>query len=66
MSNTIEEAAKKYADIRINAEIEIEKIKAQLLDIGVPGSTVVKLKPIWQHDVHYLLGKEAKKLDKET
>ena len=65
MNNTIVEAAKRYADIIKNTEDEIAKIKAELLDIGVPGNTIVKLKPIWQHDVHYLLGKEAEKRGEE-
>ncbi len=55
----IEEAANKYADIKKNTDNEIAKIKQQLLDIGVPGSTIVKLKPVWQPDAYYLLRKEA-------
>ncbi|MBU2511272.1 hypothetical protein KJ966_08030 [bacterium] len=61
----IEEAAKKYADIKKNTENEISKIKNLLLNIGVPGSTIVKLQPIWQHDVNYLLKKETENLDTE-
>ena len=57
----IKEAAQKYTDLKANTENEITKIKEQLLDVGVPGSTVVKLQPVWQHDVNYLLRKEAEK-----
>jgi len=54
----IEEAAKKYMQIMENTENEIAKIKQQLIDIGVQGSTIVKMKPIWHHDVYYLLKQE--------
>ena len=61
----IEEAANKYADIKKYTDNEIAKIKEQLFDIGVPGSTIVKLQPVWQPDVNYLLRKESENLGEE-
>ncbi len=61
----IEEAAKKYVEIMEKSEKEIAKIKQQLIDIGVQGSTIVKLKPLWHHDVNYLLRKEIENLGNE-
>lgn len=59
----IEEAIQKYTDIKERAEKEIADIKQQLLDIGVSGTTVAKLKPMWHNDTVYLLRKETKHLN---
>jgi hypothetical protein len=61
----IEEAAKRYNEIVENTDNEIAKIKQQLLDSGVPGSIVVKLKPSWHNDVSFLLRKEIENLNNE-
>lgn len=53
----IEEAIKKYAEIKANTESEIAKIKEQLFKAGVPGETIVKMQPKWQPEVQYLLKK---------
>ncbi len=58
--HVIEEAIKKYDDVKMNAENEIARIKEQLLAAGVPGETIVKLKPRWQPDVSYLLNQHLK------
>lgn len=62
----IEEAIKKYTDIKQNTANEIAGIKQQLSDIGVPGSIIVKLKPIWQNDITYALRKEIANLEIES
>ena len=55
----LEEVVKKYSDIRKNTDEEIAKIKKQLSELGVSGSTLVKLKPLWHNDVDYLITKGA-------
>ena len=55
----IADAAERYSEIKRYTEEEIAKIKQQLLETGVSGSTIVKLKPIWHNDVDYLLKKET-------
>ena len=55
----LEEVVKKYSDIRKNTDEEIAKIKKQLSELGVSGSTLVKLKPLWLNDVDYLITKGA-------
>lgn len=61
----IEEAAREFAELRENTDIEIARIQQKLLDNGVPGDIVVKLQPAWRPGVNYLLRKEAEKLDSE-
>ena len=56
----IEDAIKKYNEIKISTETEIAKIKEQLSGAGIPGETIVKLRPRWQPDVSYLLGEHLK------
>ena len=59
----IEEAANKYANLKKKTDHEITEIIKKLLEIGIPGNTVVKLKPVWQHDVDYLLREHSKNLN---
>lgn len=56
----IEDAIKKYDEIKMSTENEIAKITEQLLGAGIPGETIVKLKPSWKPDVSYLLGQHLK------
>lgn len=65
MAGQIEEVVNSYLALKENTENEIAKLRQQLLETGLPGSTIVKLKPVWHNDALYLLRKEIENLNTE-